>query len=180
MTNIFFVLNQSNYARWSCKYFDDLINFDQCHEGLKADFEAGSFSIRRTANSFCARPMDFIMETTHNANAANTMKAVVNMKHDLSQRHRWAKLHGTKTYLESHYWESIGKRKKENISNELQRSSIVRSHSQVSKMVDTFLKHINPFSAELHEDALFNIATGEVTSQNVANFLVYVERKRAT
>ncbi|GFY03984.1 hypothetical protein TNCV_1197631 [Trichonephila clavipes] len=41
ITNLFFTVNQPNYARWCVKYLDNLYKVYETHPGLKNDFMKG-------------------------------------------------------------------------------------------------------------------------------------------
>lgn len=45
MSSLFFAFNHQNYARWSTKNIDDLMNIDETHPGLSSEFKSGALSI---------------------------------------------------------------------------------------------------------------------------------------
>lgn len=51
ITNLFFVFNQPNYARWLVLYHNKLCRVEETHPGLKIQLERGSFGIKRTGHS---------------------------------------------------------------------------------------------------------------------------------
>jgi hypothetical protein len=53
-TDLFFVTNRQNYARWMAKHQLDLLNMPMSHPGLKVQLCEGLFSIRRTNNQSCS------------------------------------------------------------------------------------------------------------------------------
>lgn len=73
ISNIFFMVNQPNYARYTVKYVDNLLKVDITHPGLKKRFEEGSFGVKRTPKNFSRQPVDLTLEQTINADAANKL-----------------------------------------------------------------------------------------------------------
>lgn len=67
ITNLFFMVNQENYARWCVKYSDNLNNIDETHPGLRDDFKKGFFGIKRTEKPFSRIPIDLTLEQTIDA-----------------------------------------------------------------------------------------------------------------
>ncbi|GFU83084.1 uncharacterized protein TNCV_65541 [Trichonephila clavipes] len=67
ITNLFFAVNQPNYARWCVKYLANLNKVDKTHPGLKNDFMNGCFGIKRTDKPFSSIPIDLTLEQTINS-----------------------------------------------------------------------------------------------------------------
>ena len=61
-TNIFFLTNHYNYARWVTFYSLDLANLETSQTNLQKFFTEGSFSINRTRKSFASVPVDIALE----------------------------------------------------------------------------------------------------------------------
>ncbi|GFV99728.1 uncharacterized protein TNCV_5080881 [Trichonephila clavipes] len=62
ITNLFFAVNQPNYARWCVKYLDNLNKVDETHPGLKNDFMNGCFGTKRTDKPISSIPIDLSLE----------------------------------------------------------------------------------------------------------------------
>lgn len=178
ISTIFFALNQQNYARWLTKYVDTLYKVNKTHPGLINKLGNGSFGIRRSHHHFSAsaRPMDYTMEVTQNADAANRKTGIMNVKHDFNCIHRWGVTHAARAEICSHMYDVLDLKKKEDISSNLQTSETRRYHLQTQKVVETFKRNLNPFSKDLNEHMLFNISTGQAVSDKVANFVCNVEQ----
>lgn len=73
ITNLFFMCNQQNYARWTVKYSDNLQKVAQSHPDLFEQFQNGFFSIQRTNKPFSKQPIDLVLEQTINADAARRL-----------------------------------------------------------------------------------------------------------
>ena len=70
MANLFFIVNQPNYARYCVKYVDNLNDFAETHPGLEDDFNNKFFGVKRTDKPFSRVPIDLTLEQTINADAA--------------------------------------------------------------------------------------------------------------
>ncbi|GFV43900.1 hypothetical protein TNCV_1530741, partial [Trichonephila clavipes] len=86
ITNLFFAVNQPNYARWCVKYLDNLNKVDETHPGLKNDFMNGCFGIKRTDKPFSSIPIDLTLETTINAEAARCLSGIAHFTNSLAAR----------------------------------------------------------------------------------------------
>lgn len=77
MTNLFFICNQQNYARWTMKYYSNLLNVNETHPDLFEQFQQGSFGIQRTNKPFSKQPIDLVLEQTINADAARRLTGIL-------------------------------------------------------------------------------------------------------
>ena len=173
--NIFFALNQPNYARWLTKWHDDMLNVDKTHPGLKSNFLSGSFNIKRATKDFSAQPMDYVLETTHNADAANHKIGTTRMSTNYGGRISWSIGYSARAFVNSFIYDKCDINKKQDVTSDLQNSNIKRSVTQIEKIINSFHKHLNPFSEELNREKLFNICSGRSASEAVANFLLELE-----
>ena len=73
MTDLFFVMNQPNYARWSTAYLSNLVALRTENSPLVADFVRGDFGVKRTSHTLARSPVDLTLEQTINADAGNTL-----------------------------------------------------------------------------------------------------------
>ncbi|OXU31738.1 hypothetical protein TSAR_007915 [Trichomalopsis sarcophagae] len=62
ITNLFFVFNQPNYARWLVAYHNKLCKVHETHPGLEVELDRGSFGIKRTDKPFSRIPIDLTLE----------------------------------------------------------------------------------------------------------------------
>lgn len=95
----------------------------------------------------------------------------------ISARIRWCRGHSIRTKIISHVMNETGLRKKQDVTADLQKSRIKKSSSQLQKLINTIEEHINPFDPTLDENSLFHISTGRAADENVADFLLNVEKK---
>ncbi|KAL4113704.1 hypothetical protein QTP88_017283 [Uroleucon formosanum] len=177
ITNLFFIFNQPNYARWMVKYHDNILKLDETHPDLKIDFESGSFGIKRTSKSFSRQPIDLTLEQTINADASKRLTGVIHFTNSISARQRWAKSHSLRSTIISHVLESIGLKSRQDISNELEKSKIEKASSAVQKFIVIIKNYINPFDQSIDPNILFNILTGKGASTETTNFLLNVQIK---
>lgn len=120
--------------------------------------------------------MDYIMETTQNADAANTYSGAGSFKTSLSIRQRWSITHGARTCLISHLYDYLSIQPVQDITNELQLNNIKTSHKQVQNTIENFIRYQNPFCKSLNKQYLYNIATGVPVDPKTANFLTVVKQ----
>lgn len=77
LTNLFFAMNQPNYARWTVHYISNLLFLKKNNSPLLQEFENGVFGIKRTTNNFSRAPVDLTLEQTINADAANSLTGII-------------------------------------------------------------------------------------------------------
>ena len=73
IVGLFFATNHINYARWMTKYQLNLLNIDDTHPGLRTLLEKGAFTVRRGDNHFSRCPVDLVLESPVNADAASRL-----------------------------------------------------------------------------------------------------------
>lgn len=176
ITNLFFLFNHQNYARWTVTYQYNLMKVASTHPGLEEDFKKGFFGIKRTGKPFSRQPIDLTLEQTINADAARRLTGITHLTDSIAARQRWARSHDIRLTIITHVLEEIGINKKQDISAELQPSNIKKNCEQLEKFVKSFDQFINPFSAQLPPNQLFNISSGKAASTQVEDFLLNVEK----
>ncbi|XP_046481745.2 uncharacterized protein [Neodiprion pinetum] len=170
-TPIFFIHDEklkelcANYAKFE----------EQTLHGLE-DFKKGFFGIKRTGKPFSRQPIDLTLEQTINADAARRLTGITHLTDSIAARQRWARSHDIRSTIITHVLEEIGINKKQDISAELQPSNIKKNCEQLEKFVKSFDQYINPFSAQLPPNQLFNISSGKAASTQVEDFLLNVEK----
>lgn len=88
ISNVFFIFNQINYARWLQKYYDNLLQIEQTHPDLADDFKKGMFGVKRTDKRFSRIPVDLTLEQTVNADAARKLTGISHFTNSISARQR--------------------------------------------------------------------------------------------
>ncbi|GFU57924.1 uncharacterized protein TNCV_3145091 [Trichonephila clavipes] len=176
ITNLFFAVNQQNYARCCVKYLDNLNKVDETHPGLKNDFMNGCLGIKITDKPFSSIPIDFTLETTINAEAARCLSGIAHFTNSLAARQRWTKSHSIRAIIISHVLDVCGLKQLQDVSADLQPNRIKIYGKQLSDFNEIFENNINPFDESLDKDSLNNIATAKPVSENVANFLLNIEK----
>ncbi|CAD6229793.1 GSCOCG00012135001-RA-CDS, partial [Cotesia congregata] len=76
IANLFFVLNQPNYARWLVKYHDNLLKIGETHPEISEAMKKGYLGIQRTDKSFSRHPIDLTLEQTINAEAVKRLVGI--------------------------------------------------------------------------------------------------------
>ncbi|GFX51176.1 uncharacterized protein TNCV_2735271 [Trichonephila clavipes] len=176
ITNLFFAVNQPNYARWCVKYLDDLNKVDETHPGLKNDFMNGCFGIKRTDKPFSSIPIDLTLETTINAETARCLSGIAHFTNSLAARQRWTKSHSIRAIKISHVLAVCGLKQLQDVSADLQPNRIKIYGKQLSDFNEIFENNINPFDESLDKDSLYNIATAKPVPENITHFLLNIEK----
>lgn len=175
MANLFFVMNQPNYARWSVMYLNNLVDLKRRNSPLFLEFELGAFGVKRTKKNLARAPVDLTLEQTINADAGNTLTGVSHFTNSISARQRWALSHSIRTKVISKVLDDIHLSKKDDTSHSLQSSRIEKDRKALTAIIETIKKNVNPFDKNIDNSELFNISNGKAVSFNVADFLLNVD-----
>lgn len=89
MTNLFFITNHSNYARWMVRYHQNLMNIDADRPGLRQLLENGGLSIKRSNIPFSGTPIDQVLEETVNRDSASRLTGISALTNEPSAHLRW-------------------------------------------------------------------------------------------
>ncbi|XP_077276997.1 uncharacterized protein LOC143905452 [Temnothorax americanus] len=174
MSDLFFSLNQPNYARWSIMYVNNLIKAQNSNSRVVSEFRRGAFGIRRTKCGFSRSPVDLTLEQTINADASNQLTYNFAAE-SISARQRWALSHSMRTKIISTVKEHVGLSQKDDTSHALQKSRIKKDNESLQSIIETIKNTLNPFVESIDKNVLFNISTGKATSPEVCDFLINVK-----
>lgn len=166
LTNLCFVFNHQNYARYLVLYLQNLQKVHETHPGLKINI-----GVKRTDRPFSRRPVDFTLETTINADAARFKKGFSN---SVSVRARWAKSHSVRTEITSHVLSEAFLKSVDEVTSDLKLSNIKRSSSQIENLKKCITERLSPFSSLAKNNVLYNINTGQSASESTEKFLLQV------
>lgn len=169
LCTIFFTFNHPNYARWLARNINDLLNIEKTHPGLLSEFQNGGLSIRRTPKSFCRTPIDLSLEQTINSDAGNKLTGITSFTNSLFARKRWSETHTARTSVMTNFLESLNLIKFSEGSDQYN-NKIFKQQQQ--KFINEVCENINPFDDDINPSKLFNLASGQAASFEVAEFLV--------
>ncbi|XP_011858812.1 PREDICTED: uncharacterized protein LOC105556339, partial [Vollenhovia emeryi] len=175
ITNLFFALNQPNYARWLVKYHHNLCKIDDTHPGLRESFKHGSFGVKRTDKPFSRQPIDLTLEQTINADAANKLTGILHFTNSIAARQRWCKSHSIRSSIISHILQKTGLTKNQDITADLEKNRIKKSTAQLNNFFEGIDRNLNPFDENIDKQKLFNISNGQAASSSIAEFLLNIE-----
>lgn len=175
INNLFFICNQQNYARWTVKYYANLLRVAETHPNSFDGFQQGYFGIKRTTKPFSRQPIDLVLEQTINADAARRLTGVIHFTNSISARQRWARNHDIRSTIISKVYHELGLQTHQDISADLNLHNIRKNTQQLQQFVTTFDQYINLFSPEVPKDQLINISSGKSASPPVEEFLLNVE-----
>ena len=172
LTNFFFTLNRFNYARWLVWYNDHLLKVSNTHPAILQDFKNGFFAIKQTNKSFWRSPTDLTLEQTINADAACQRRGIIALPNSISARQRWAQSHSLRTIIISYLFEFVGISKKKDTWDDHKRSKIKKNSEDVQQIITATEGTMDPFSADLDKNELFNISSDlAVTHEITASLL---------
>lgn len=86
ITNLFFLFNRPNYARYLVKYHDNLLKIDETYPGLRDQLKKGSFDVKRTNKNFSRQLVELTLEQTINADAANKLTGIIQNTNSIAAR----------------------------------------------------------------------------------------------
>ncbi|CAH0721911.1 unnamed protein product, partial [Brenthis ino] len=176
ITNLFFVCNQQNYARWGVNYHTNLLNVATTHPDIFEEFKKGCFGIKRTNKPFSSQPIDLVLEQTINADAARRLTGITQFTNSISARQRWARSHDLRsTIIISYVYEKLDLQKDQDITADLNDHNIQNSNMQLQIFMNIFQQFINPFDVGVPKNVLINISTGKAASAEVETFLLNIE-----
>lgn len=176
ITNMFFTFNQQNYSRYLVYYHEKLMKVEESHPGLLTSFEEGSIGVRRTNKSFSRIPPDLTMEQTSNADAGNKLTGVSYITNSYSARQRWALCHTINSTVNTYTYERTGLKKNQDITEDLRASLMRKNLKSLYEIIENIKDNVNPFATDLNKDLLYNISTGRAVENDVAKFLINVEK----
>jgi hypothetical protein len=167
LASLFFAFNHPNYARWLVRYHSNLLSIDETHPGLAEELANGLLSVRRTTKSFSRMLIDYTLETTQNADAANSLTGITAFTNSISARQRWGQSHAQRTAVISNLLEKLGLNKKDEVCRDLRQSRINKDRKQLDDILSLISNIMDPFKlgASGSSTELVNIATGKAASE---------------
>ena len=154
MTNMFFAMNQPNYARWTVKFHDNLLKLEESHPEIYFEFKEKLFGIQRSGNSFSRSPIDLTLEQTINRDAAYQRTGISAITNNISARQRWAESHFLRTEIIGDVFRNTGLDKKDDVSSHLRKGRIAKDNSNLTKLISTLKDTMNPFDKDLDQSIL--------------------------
>lgn len=176
IANVFFAMNQPNYARYTVIYIDKLNKVHETHPGLYLQLQSGSIGIKRTDKPFSRQPIDLTLEQTINADAANKLTGVSYTTNSIKARQRWCKSHSIRSKIIAHVMEEVDLRPDQDVTADLEQSRINRHSMQLENCINHIKQNMNPFSKDIDKKFLYNISTGQAVTPDIENFLLNVEK----
>lgn len=171
MDNLFFALNQPNYARYLMKYVSEVLNVKVTDLNLLEEFRRVAFGVKTSNRNFSRCSVDYKVETTINADAANSSTGIWHFTTLVSARQRWALSHSVRATIISKLLENIGISRRDDTMYELGKARMETDRITVMKIVETFKQNVNPFDTQIEKDQHFHVTTGKAASP-VTDFLL--------
>ena len=156
------------------RYYDSLLKLPNTHPAVFQDFKNGLFAVKRTNKLFPRSPIDLTLKQTINADGACQRRSTITLPNSISARQRWAQSHTLRTSITSHLFESVGISKKEYTSDDLKRSKTKNNSEDVQQIITAIEGTMDPSSADLDKNELFNISSGRAVTQEISASLLKV------
>ncbi len=173
---IFFATHRPNYARYTTRYQLNMINMDSTHEGIRANFEGGALSIRRTSKSFSRCAVDLTLEQTINKDAASRHTGISAFTQCVRARKRWTVTRSMRGAVVACLLDMAAITTKDDITQELKPYRIKRDNSDLEKLMKCLEDTMNPFQDNL-QDKLYCLSTGRAASSEVQRDLTNLEER---
>ena len=175
MTRYMFAYDHTNYARWMSVYLCDMQLLPISAPSVQMEFETGSHSVNRSANSFNMVWTDMALEQSENRDT-KTLGGIVGFSTNPGAVNRW--------FLTAHVRASVTRSLKKMCRLDIEEDDshhkesglqrLAHDESDVPKittLLSTSMK--NPFQVtEDEESTLLNIVTGQVPLKKIENQLL--------
>ena len=172
LTAYFFRFNHPNYARYLVYYHDCLIKLKSTHPQVYKEFEAGNFSLRRTEKRFSGLPIDLSLEQTINADSASRHYGLHSLTNSIGGRQRWARGNFIRTQILSALYERLNLKRYHDIATDIRPKRIEIDNKHVKQVIEAIENSMNPFSKNLVNEELFNLASGRALKESATIFLL--------
>ena len=173
---IFFITQRPNYARYTTRYLLNMLNMENTHEGIRANFEGGALSIRRTPKSFSHCAVDLTLEQTINKDAASRHTGISAFTQCVKARKRWTVTRSMRGAVVACLLDMAAITTKDEITQELKLYRIKRDNSDLENLIKSLEDTMNPFQNN-PEDKLYCLSTGQAASNEVQSDLTNLEEK---
>lgn len=177
ISDMFFPVNQVNYARWLTLYYNNLLKVEESHPGLLVKFQQGSFGVKRTDKCFSRQPVDLVLKQTVNADASGKVTGIKHFANSNGTKQRWYNGSGLRPMFIAALMEDSVYKKREDRNADLQESRIRKSKMQMDQFMAAVENNAMPFAPEMWNDKLFNICTGQAAPDEVADYLLGIRAK---
>ena len=155
------------------QYHNNLLRLNESHPEVHDDFKNGGFGVKRTENNFSRSPIDLTLEQTVNADAANQRTGIGAFTNSIFGKQRWSDSHYISMTIITHLLEDLGLTQKD-VTQDLKVSRISKNSTDLCNVMDVISESVNPFSAHIEKEFLFNITTGKLASAETTDFLLNV------
>lgn len=152
ITNLFFAMNQQNYARFASLFVSNLMKLKINDSDLVDAFLRGAFGIKRTQKNISRSPVDLTLEQTINVDAANTSTGIIHFTNSISARRRWALSHSLKTKILSNLKNELPMTSQDDVSHALKNNRLEKDLKNLKAITHAIEETLNPFDPSLDRD----------------------------
>ena len=171
-----FPTNKKNYARYGSYYIELMQNLPNTHPGAVEELLEKGISVRRNDMGI-GQSIDGAGEQTfmRSAKTRGGIKSFTSSSNDATYS-KWVLSRPFQAKFVEALIDMISKSETGSHTKALRTSEIVRSERRITNMIDILTNtFINPFSLDLDNDRLFNIASGCPIADEAASYLLGIE-----
>ena len=149
---------------------------EKTHEGIRANFEGGALSVRRTPKSFSRCAADLTLEQTINKDAASRHTGISAFTQCVKARKRWTITRSMRGVVVACLLDMAAITTKDEITQELKMYRIKRDTADLEKLTKSLDDTMNPFQNN-SQDKFYCLNTGQAASNEVQTDLTNLEEK---
>ena len=179
MLPYFFSCNRQNYSRWATVYAVDMLaNLPQA---VKEAFEAGQFSVKRSAGKYNGIWSDMGVESTVIRDSKSRSGGIIGLTNKGTSLIRWSLTRQLLGQYSSAMQERsrYGRLESEEKTHEQQRPSmLLQDETHAQQLLDHLNENfIDPFDVEKHPSVLVNISSGLQATASIQKSLLSAQQK---
>ena len=168
--------NKRNYLRYGSYYIETMQNLPNTHPGAVEELLEKGISVRRNDIGI-GQSIDGAGEQTF-MRSSKTRGGIKSFTSNIATYNKWVLSRPFQAKFVEALLEMIGKNEAGSHTKALRKSEIEKSELRIKKMSDILTNtFINPFSLDLEESKLFNIASGCPISDEAATILLNIKKK---
>ena len=172
LTPLFFHTNHHNYARWMSFFALKLSNVKKEQPYVYEVLIDGAFSVNRTGKAFSETGVDMCLEQTINADAKSRLKGIIPFADVSSAVNRWVVTSATRTQIVNQLLEVADMKNSQAETKDLGAPRMKKDKMCLKNIKEIILSSVNPFSANINKDGLFNLKTGKQASEETEKYLL--------
>ena len=176
LCRMFFSYDRPNYARYTTVYMLTLLNLPSSHPGAQELLRLNGFSVNRSEVQSSRNAVDLTIEQTINRHA-KSHGGIIGFSRNYSAYYRWCMTRHSRAGYVQATMELTGMESQGcSTHKDIRTSEILRSETDVRKVVDAITSFINPFDVE-DKDVLYCLSSGVPAPPEVEQDLLSADNR---